>query len=138
MRRTRGGPTLSDAALVAIVVWFSGCDSQVPITQEPWAKADSADQISPTVRTATNGDLLYISSDAPYVYVYTYPGLAYIGKLDILGGNSGLCDDAAGNVFVTIYSDTRSSNTPMGESADPDALRSQCTSARMCDGSDDR
>jgi hypothetical protein len=131
MCRTRRGPTLSNAALMAIVLWFSGCDSQVPITHEPWAKAYSANQISPSVR-ATSGDLLYVSSDAPYVYIYAYPGLAYVSKLDILGGNSGLCDDAAGDVFVTTYSDyeileyAHGGSQPIKTLSDPNARPLGC------------
>jgi hypothetical protein len=132
MRRTRRGSTLSNAVLMAIVLWFSGCDGQVPTTQGPWAKGYSADQISPSVRAATSGDLLYVSSDAPYVYIYTYPGLAYVSKLDILGGNSGLCDDAAGDVFVTIYSDyqileyAHGGSQPIQTLSDPNARPLGC------------
>jgi hypothetical protein len=125
VRRTRRGSTLSNAAFVAIVLWFSGCDGQVPTTQGPWAKAYSADQISPSVRAATSGDLLYVSSDAPYVYIYTYPGLAYVSKLDILGGNSGLCDDAAGDVFVTIY------NLVLGDLDHPNLYRLQLSGSSL-------
>ena len=54
----------------------------------------------PNGRASSSGDLLYISGGC-CVYYYTYPGLQYIGDLQISDYVSGLCSDAAGDVFIT-------------------------------------
>src|SRR6202042_651602 len=49
----------------------------------------------------SGGDLVYISSYANAVYVYSYPAGPLVGTLTGFNNPIGLCSDAKGNVWVT-------------------------------------
>jgi hypothetical protein len=80
---------VANAVLLCLTVAaISGCYGQAILAQN---------EVGFTTRVSA--DLLYISDDQ-YLYVYTYPGVAYVDKLEILGGLGGLCADSAGDIFI--------------------------------------
>lgn len=62
------------------------------------SKAPARTWMSPD---AKGRDLLYVSDDRGVVYVFAYPSGTLVGTIAGLSGPSGLCSDAAGNVYVT-------------------------------------
>jgi hypothetical protein len=90
---------------------LAGCGGSQPPIGAPGAMP----QTSAIARHAAHGkswiepnasgqDLLYISSADGNVYVYTYPGRRLVGTLTGFIRPSGECVDAAGDVFITAYS----------------------------------
>ena len=53
------------------------------------------------LRGSSGGDLVYISSSANAVYVYSYPDGTLVGTLTGFNNPAGLCSDAKGNVWIT-------------------------------------
>jgi hypothetical protein len=81
----------------------AGCGNLVQATGNIRAQAAKSGLWSSTVHHSSGtGDLLYISDGGAYVYIYSYPAVTYVGKIEILNYPSGLCTDATGNVFVTL------------------------------------
>ncbi|MFY9737760.1 MAG: hypothetical protein WAK11_01800 [Candidatus Cybelea sp.] len=59
----------------------------------------------PAARRATSGDLLYVANSlaANGVTVLTYPQGKFVATIANIGGPTGICSDASGNVWVSAY-----------------------------------
>ena len=99
--RSIGVLTLS-GALVMLV----GCGgSQTPLA------APGAIQQGPSIAIRTKGDLLYVSSNGFYVYMYSYPKGQLVGRISGLVEPLGECVDASGDVFITAFSGRTSTSS---------------------------
>jgi hypothetical protein len=92
-------------ALAGILGGCSGAGSTLQPAVAPHAKtpAQGAASASWILPEAKNQDLLYISDlDAQGVFIYTYGhGYKLVGELTGFFNPEGLCDDKAGDVYVT-------------------------------------
>lgn len=60
-----------------------------------------------TAVKATSGDLLYVANElaANGVTILTFPQGSPVAKITNIGGPTGICSDASGNVWVSAYDD---------------------------------
>ena len=94
--------TMTVTAAVAVLAACSGGESQLTPLTSTQQSSDSRDRgrswMSPEAKTKT---LLYVSSDAGYVNVYSYPKLALMGTLTGFNSPDGECVDGSGDIFIT-------------------------------------
>jgi hypothetical protein len=100
-------------ALCIFVMALAGCSgaqqSANAIPQIPATLTQASHSQSWMLPEAKNDDLLYLSSSASDVYVFSYPQAKEVGILTGLGGEDavvGLCSDQNGNVWIPDYTDT--------------------------------
>lgn len=109
---------------IGAIAVLAACSGRQSPTAIP---ASSLSQVR--AHRATSGDLLYTLGTNGTVYVYTYPGGTPAGQLTEFDGNSGLCTDAAGDVFIpsitgpktrssTIYEYQHGGTTPIATLSD--------------------
>jgi hypothetical protein len=81
---------------------------------------------------AKSEDLLYVSDDSGFIYVFSYPEGKLVGTLAGAYGPSGLCSDKAGHVFVANTQDANileyahGGKNPIATLADPGYYPNGC------------
>lgn len=85
---------------VAAVALLSGCGG---LNGPPFVLSEGG---VPALR-ATSGELLYVANEgaADGVTILTYPQGKYVATITNIGGPTGICSDASGNVWVSAYDD---------------------------------
>jgi hypothetical protein len=103
------------ALTFSAAAWLAGCDGSQPPIRAPGAVPQAATVEANVGRDkswmlpeAKSEDLLYASDvHNNVVDVYSFPRGKYVGMLTGFGSPDGLCVDAAGNVFVPDYVNSR-------------------------------
>ncbi len=92
-------------ACCVVTALLAGCGAQ---SQQavPLAGAPETAPAARAIRTWMSPDahrhnLLYISDNSGFVYVFQYPTGKLVGTIGGFDGSSGLCADSKGNVFIT-------------------------------------
>jgi hypothetical protein len=82
-----------------MVTLLSGCGG---LQAAPYVPSESGAALK-----ATSGDLLYVANElaANGVRILTYPQGRYVATITDVGGPTGICSDASGNVWVSAYDD---------------------------------
>jgi hypothetical protein len=88
---------LGSAAVVTLLLGCGGLNGPPIVPSEGGAAAVKA----------TSGDLLYVANElaANGVTILTYPRGKYVATMTNIGGPTGICSDASGNVWVSAYDD---------------------------------
>ena len=116
------------------LVAVSGCGGDVAPGRAPFSspqRASTDRSGTPTSPETRGHDLLYVSN-AYSLYVYTYPRLRRVAKVEHLTP-AGLCADASGNVFVTnslartILEYAHGGTSPIATLEDPGYLPVGCS-----------
>lgn len=91
----------------AVIAFLAGCAGSGGPSQAPLPGGGLPASVgAPAVRTWMSPDahrhqLLYVSDNSGFVYVFQYPNGKLVGTLSGFSGSSGLCADGNGDVFVT-------------------------------------
>ena len=99
----KGFNFLSACCAAALLAGCGGAQSPLGL---PVTGATQSVPAARAIRTwmspdARRHDLLYVSDDSGFVYVFQYPNGKLVGTLGGFEGSSGLCADPKGDVFVT-------------------------------------
>ncbi len=94
------------SACCAASALLAGCSGAQSPQALPVAAAPGTAMPARAIRTwmspdAHRHDLLYVSDNSGFVYVFQYPNGKLVGTLGGFEGSSGLCADTKGDVFVT-------------------------------------
>lgn len=84
----------------AVVTLLSGCGG---LNGPPFGLSERG---APAMK-ATSGDLLYVANEGASegVSVLTFPQGEYVATIRNIGGPTGICSDASGNVWLSAYDD---------------------------------